>query len=117
MIRENNKSNTQGHIQMEISDVRQDALLASERGTNGDEKDVYFLEGGGILSCCLGFHPILKCPPSLEFINKVTSILDRDRTLLSGLTMSTAQQLVALEAVRQYNTLLRTQGAATCPAL
>jgi hypothetical protein len=46
----------------------------------------HFLEGSGVLSRCLGFHPIHKRPPILKFIGKVTSILDGDRTILSRLT-------------------------------
>lgn len=53
---------------MEVRDVRQDALLVNEKGVNRKKKNAYFLKGCGILSLCLGFHPIHEGPPSLEFI-------------------------------------------------
>jgi hypothetical protein len=59
---------------MGITDIRQDTLLVSERKVNGNRKDPYFLECGGMLSRCLGLHPIQKRPSS--FINAVASVLD-----------------------------------------
>jgi hypothetical protein len=59
---------------MGVTDIRQDTLLASERKANGNRKDSDFLECGGMLFRCLGFHPIQKRPSSI--IIAVTSILD-----------------------------------------
>jgi len=79
-------SMSQGCIQMDVRDVRQDALLANERKVNCKTVNTYFLEGSGILSRCLGFHPIPKRPPILRVIDKVASILDGDWAILSRLT-------------------------------
>jgi len=59
-----------------------------------------FLEGCGILSRCLGFHPIHEGPPSLELIDEVTSILDGDWTLLSRFCISDESRPAALWKVR-----------------
>ena len=44
---------------MGVTNIRQYALLPSERRVNGNEEDAHFLECGGMLSRCLGFHPVL----------------------------------------------------------
>ncbi len=75
---------------MSVANICQYTLLASERSANGNEKDAHFLKCGGMLSRCLGLHPILKRPLSI-IINDVTSILDGKRGLLSCLTMLSAQ--------------------------
>jgi hypothetical protein len=69
---------------MSVTDIRQDALLMSERKSNGDEQNAYFLECGRMPLRCLGFHPIQKRPPSL--INAVTGILDGKRRHFPCLT-------------------------------
>jgi hypothetical protein len=43
---------------MEVSDIGQDTLIASESGTSDNERLTDFLKGGWVLLCCLGFHPI-----------------------------------------------------------
>ena len=83
-IRKSRECNSQGCIQMGVTDIRQDALLLSERKANGDEENAYFLECGGMLLRCLGLHPIQKRPSSLN--NALTSILDGKRRLRSCLT-------------------------------
>ena len=69
---------------MGVTDIRQDALLRSQRKSNGNEQNAYFLECGRMPLRCLGFHPIQKRPPSL--IDAVTGILDGKRRHLSCLT-------------------------------
>ena len=67
---------------MGVTNIRQYTLLPSERRANGSEEDAYFLECGVMLSCCLGFHPVLRRPSSLV-VNDGPSILDNKRGLLS----------------------------------
>lgn len=78
----NRGGNIQGYIQMGITDIRQYTLPPSERRTSGNEEDAHFLECGLMLSCSLGFHPVLKRPSSVV-INGVPSILDNKRGPLS----------------------------------
>jgi len=78
VIRRNRDGNTQGRIQIDVRHVPQDALIANERKVNYEERGTCFLEGRGILLCCLGLHPIHKRPPSLKFVDEVTSAPDGD---------------------------------------
>jgi hypothetical protein len=78
----NREGNIQGCIQMGVTDIRQYALLPSERRASGNEEDAHFLKCGMVLLRCLGFHPVLKRPSSL-IINGSPSILDNERGHLS----------------------------------
>ena len=78
----NREGNIQCCIQMGVTDIRQYALLPSERMAKGKEEDAHFLECGMMLSRCLGFHPVLGRPSSL-IINGCPSILDNKRGQLS----------------------------------
>ena len=99
-IRGNSDGNTQGGIQIDVRDVPQDALLANERKVNRKEKNTCFLEGCGILSCCLGLHPIHKRLPSLKIVDEVARALDGDKSPLSRLTRPRISDPWALKTAR-----------------